>query len=49
MTKEPKYILINKDLTAKSLVYLFNRYVVVEHGIPEEVITDRENLFKLAY
>ena len=49
LTKELKYILINENLTAEGLVYLFNRYIVAEYGIPKEVIIDRENLFKSVY
>ncbi len=49
LTKEPKYILINEDLTAKGLVYLFNQYIIAEYRIPKEVIIDRGILFKLVY
>ncbi len=49
LTKENKLIPVNETLTQEGLTYLFNKHVVADHGMPEEVITDRGSLFKAAY
>ncbi len=49
LTKESKFIPTNETLTAEGLLYLFNRHVVSDHGMPEEVITDRGVLFTSTY
>jgi hypothetical protein len=45
LTKYAYFISYKKDSTAEELVYTFNRNVIANHGIPEEIISDRDKLF----
>jgi hypothetical protein len=38
-------VLYQELSTTEQLVYVFYRYVVADHSVPEEVISDRDKLF----
>jgi hypothetical protein len=38
-------VLYQESSTTKQLVYVFHRYIVVDHSVLEEVISDRDKLF----
>jgi transposase InsO family protein len=38
-------VLYQESSTAEQLAYVFHRYVVADHGVLEEVISDRDKLF----
>ena len=43
-----KYIyleLYKKAFIAEDLVYIFNKIVIVQHGIPDKIVLDRDKLF----
>ena len=43
-----KYIyleLYKKASTAKDLVYIFNKIIIVRHGIPNKIVSNRDKLF----
>jgi hypothetical protein len=39
------FIFYKKDLTAEELVYIFNRNIITNYGISEEIISNRDKLF----
>jgi transposase InsO family protein len=45
LTKYMILVLYQESSTAEQLAYAFHRYVVADHGVPEEVISDRDKLF----
>jgi hypothetical protein len=49
LTKYAHFISYKKDLTAEELVYIFNRNVITNYGIPEEIINNRDKLFILKF
>jgi hypothetical protein len=49
LTKYAYFILYKEGLTAEELVYTFNRNIIVNYGIPEEIINNRDKLFILNF
>jgi hypothetical protein len=45
LIKYAHFIPYKEDLTAEELVYIFNRNIIVNYGIPEEIISNRNKLF----
>jgi hypothetical protein len=45
LTKYAHFIFYKEGLTAEDLVYAFNRNVIANHGILEEIISNRDKLF----
>jgi hypothetical protein len=45
LIKYAYFISYKKDLTAEELVYTFNRNIIANHGIPEEIISNRNKFF----
>jgi hypothetical protein len=45
LTKYVYFISYKEGLTAEELVYIFNRNIITNYGIPEEIISDRNKLF----
>jgi hypothetical protein len=45
LIKYAYFISYKEDLTVEELVYTFNRNIIINHGIPEEVINNRDKLF----
>jgi hypothetical protein len=45
LTKYAHFIPYKEDLTVKKLAYIFNKYVITNHEIPEEIINNRDKLF----
>jgi hypothetical protein len=45
LTKYAHFIFYKEGSTAKELVYTFNRNVITNHGISEEIISNRNKLF----
>jgi hypothetical protein len=45
LIKYAHFIFYRKGSTAEDLVYDFNRNVIANHGIPEEIINNRDKLF----
>ena len=39
------FISFKESTTAEELVYIFLRWIVSNHGMPKEIITDRDKLF----
>ena len=49
LTKAAKFEATRETLTAEECVYLVDKALVSEHGMPEEFITDRDKLFTSKY
>jgi hypothetical protein len=45
LTKYAYFIPYKEGSTAEELVYTFNRNIIANHGIPEEIISNRDKLF----
>jgi hypothetical protein len=45
LIKYAHFIPYKEGSTAEELVYIFNRNVITNHGIPEEIINNRDKLF----
>jgi hypothetical protein len=45
LTKYAYFILCKKDLTAEELVYTFNRNIITNYEILEEIISNKDKLF----
>jgi hypothetical protein len=45
LTKYAYFIPYKEDLTAEELVYTFNRNIITNYGIPEEIISNKNKLF----
>jgi hypothetical protein len=45
LTKYAHFIPYKEGSTAEELAYTFNRNIIANHGIPEEMISDRDKLF----
>jgi hypothetical protein len=45
LTKYAYFIFYKKGLTAEELIYIFNRNVIANYGILEEIINNRDKLF----
>jgi hypothetical protein len=45
LTKYAYFILYKEGSTAEELIYIFNRNIIINHGIPEEIISNRDKLF----
>jgi hypothetical protein len=45
LTKYAHFIPYKEGSTAEELAYAFNRNVIANHGIPGEIISDRDKLF----
>jgi hypothetical protein len=43
------FIFYKKDLTVEKLVYIFNRNIIINYGILEEIISNRDKLFILNF
>jgi hypothetical protein len=46
LTKYGYFILYRKDMSAKDLAYLFNRHVILQHGVLKRIISDKDKLFR---
>jgi hypothetical protein len=42
-------VLIEETITVEECAYEVTKALVLEHGMPEEFITDRDKLFTLKY
>ena len=47
LTKYAYLELYKKAFTAKNLVYIFNKIVIIRHGIPDKIVSNRDKLFTL--
>jgi hypothetical protein len=45
LTKYAYFIPYKEGSTAEELVYIFNRNIIANYGIPEEIINNRDKLF----
>jgi hypothetical protein len=45
LTKYAHFISYKEDLTAEELTYTFNRNIIINYEIPEEIISNRDKLF----
>jgi hypothetical protein len=45
LTKYRYFILYSEKATAQNLAYIFNRYIISQHGIPQQIISDKDKLF----
>jgi hypothetical protein len=45
LTKYAYFISYKEDLTAEELVYTFNRNIIANYGVLEEIISNRDKLF----
>ena len=45
LTKYAHFISYKEDSIAEELIYAFNRNVIANYGIPEEIINNRDKLF----
>jgi hypothetical protein len=45
LTKYAYFILYKEGLIVEELIYTFNRNVITNHGISEEIISNRDKLF----
>jgi hypothetical protein len=45
LIKYAYFIPYKEDLTAEELVYTFNKNIIANHEIPEEIINNRDKLF----
>jgi hypothetical protein len=45
LIKYAYFVSYKKDLTAEELAYTFNENIITNHGIPEEIISNRDKLF----
>ena len=45
LIKYAHFIPYKKGSTAEELAYAFNRNVIANHGIPEEIINNKDKLF----
>jgi hypothetical protein len=45
LIKYAYFISYKKDLTAEELIYIFNRNIIINYGILEEIISNRDKLF----
>jgi hypothetical protein len=45
LTKYAHFISYKEDLTVEELVYTFNRNIIVNYGILEEIINNRDKFF----
>jgi hypothetical protein len=45
LIKYTYFISYKEDLTVEELVYTFNRNIIVNYKIPEEIISNRDKLF----
>ena len=49
MTKRAYFILYREETGAQGTVYLFNRHVILNHGMPVIIISDRDSRFRVAF
>jgi hypothetical protein len=49
LTKYAHFIPYKEGSTAEELAYTFNRNIIINHGIPEEIISNRDKLFILNF
>jgi hypothetical protein len=49
LTKAAKFRPMEESMTAEELAYKVNNALFLEHGLPEEFITDRNKLFTSKY
>jgi antitoxin component of RelBE/YafQ-DinJ toxin-antitoxin module len=49
LIKYAYFIFYKKGLTVEELVYTFNRNIIANYGIPEEIISNRNKLFILNF
>jgi hypothetical protein len=49
LTKYGYFILYSEKATAQDLIYIFNRYIVSQHGIPQQIISDRDKFFTFKF
>jgi hypothetical protein len=45
LTKYAYFISYKEGLTVEELIYTFNRNIITNYGIPEEIISNRDKLF----
>jgi hypothetical protein len=45
LTKYAYFIFYKEGSTAEELVYTFNKNIITNYGIPEEIISNRDKLF----
>ena len=46
LTKYGYFIPCRKDMLVENLAYLFNKYIISQHGVPKRIISDRDKLFR---
>ena len=49
LTKYCYFIVYNEAFTAKDLAYMFFKMIMNQHGISEEIISNRDKLFKFKF
>jgi hypothetical protein len=49
LTKYTYYVLYKESSTATDLVQVFLQVIVANHGVPVEIISDRDKLFTLKF
>ena len=49
LTKAAKFVPTEETITAGECAYEVTKALVLEHGVPEEFITDRDKLFTSLY
>jgi hypothetical protein len=45
LTKYAYFIFYKKSLTVEELAYIFNKNIITNYEIPEEIISDKDKLF----
>jgi hypothetical protein len=45
LTKYAHFIFYKEGLTAEELIYTFNRNIIINYGIPNEIISNKDKLF----
>ena len=45
LTKLAHFILYRESLTAEELAYTFTKTIIAQHGVPKEIVSDRDKLF----
>jgi hypothetical protein len=49
LTKYAYFIFYKKGLTIKELIYIFNKNIITNYGILEEIISNKDKLFILNF
>ena len=49
LTKAAKFVPMEETITAEECAYEVTKALILEHGMPEEFITDRDKLFTSKY